>query len=268
MGRRRASGKTAYANSEKSGRGRGTGENYEPWLKVTDVTNSAGMRSRFFSLKCGRMIHVLSRSEKLAFLHFDWREDVVAIYEQYALDPDAIQAIAEELKYPVPGYSQQDGFVMTTDLLVRIRRPSGRCSMHAYQVKSSRKDIEGSRTKQKLAIEQEYWKRKGVEWEIIFAEDFNPIFSANLDRLSNQRNLVYSAGDLSLMIDIVSTLQAELLNVAVKQLREATIELSSNRTVSAEDMLLALAAKKRISFAIETKPIDSCVLKDFQIPYV
>lgn len=268
MSKKRSSGKTAYANREKTGRGLGTGANYKPWLKVSDLTSSAGMRSRFFSLKCGRMIHVLSRAEKLAFLRFDWDEDVVEIYEQYALDPDVTKAIAEHLEYPVPGYSQQDGFVMTTDLLIRVRLPGGNYGLRAYQVKSSRKDVEGSRTKQKLEIEREYWKRKQVQWEILFAEDFNPIFSKNLDRLSTQRNRQYSEEDIALMLDIVSTLKSELPDASLKQLCEATTDLASGQLVSADDMFLILAAKRKISFAIETKLIDTCVLNDFQIPYV
>ena len=61
-------------------RGQGTGKDYEPFIKVHEISSSGeSVRIR------GRVHHLLSGIELLAFLVFDQFEQMIDIREQYPL---------------------------------------------------------------------------------------------------------------------------------------------------------------------------------------
>lgn len=265
---RRCSDYSAYADREKTGRGCGLRSSYQPWLKVSDFTQSQGMRCRLFSAKCGRVVHLLSTAEKWAFLSFDWSDDIVEIYEQFPLDPSVTKRIAEELQYRHPGYTTRSGgAVMTTDFVVRRRTGFG-FVRNAYQVKSTKRDAENPRTQEKLQIERTYWERQRTEWALLYAEDFNPIFYRNLERLHPYRNQSYEKRDIARMIQFLRDVSRGCSDATADELHEVVLRLPSSMAVDGWEAVLILAAHKKVLFPINKMDVDCCVVQDFQKNHV
>lgn len=267
MGRRRSSGIEAYKEREKTGRGIGFGSNYQPWLKTSDVTNSNGSRSRMYSLKCGRVIHFLSHAESQVFLTFDWMQDVVEIYEQMPLDPTVSMKVAEDLKVRHSGYTRKEGMVMTTDFVVRHKGRNGFWK-EAIQVKSSPKDTESKRTQEKLGIEEEYWRREGVNWRVIYASDLNPVFLRNLQMFAPYRNARYSQKDLDCLMNYFLRVREAFPNADSTQLGQAVLSLIDDEEMTAWDVVAILTGKQLISCPIHDKNLFSCTLQEFRPGYV
>jgi len=134
---------------------------YRPFLTVRDVA-SRGRCHRIYSWTSERIHHLFSDLEISAFYVFDYLTEVDDIREQYPLLPlDETQEIAEEqgVKHPSFGGKLH---VMTTDFL--ITKSTG--YLVAIQVKP-RKELESSRTVEKLEIEREYWRRRGINFHIV-----------------------------------------------------------------------------------------------------
>lgn len=133
---------------------------YKPFLTVRDVP-SRGRSHRIQSNTVQRMHHLFSDLERAAFYTLD-NSGVIDIREQYPLLPlSATIAIAEAPGYRHPSFAGQL-VVMTTDLLVTW--PDG---VHdAYAIKHS-DDLSRPRTKQKLEIEAEYWRRRSITWRVL-----------------------------------------------------------------------------------------------------
>ncbi len=106
----------------KEGRGSDRGAAYKPWLTVRDEPSS-GRSHRPNGLKTGRVHHLLSDIERDLFFLFDWPESVTDIREQFPLDRQITQRIADQLGIRHPrDTGTQVPLVMTTDLLVDIER--------------------------------------------------------------------------------------------------------------------------------------------------
>lgn len=152
----------------REGRGQGEGADYRPWLTVRDVP-STGLCSRVKNWKCGgRVCHFLSTLETNFSHILDWRQDTVTFFEQYPLLPlEETLTIATRLGFrpPTDPWNQQP-VVMTSDFLVRTTR-----GLMAYAVKP--KSALSGRAQQKLQIEMEYWKERGIPWGIV-TEDSMP----------------------------------------------------------------------------------------------
>ena len=120
----------------KEGRGTGTGATYKPWLTIGDVP-SEGRSHRVLGLKTGRLHHMLSDLELRLFQILDWNDAVQDIREQFPLDRNKTQAIADRLgiRHPVDTVTKTP-MVMTTDFLVDIAH-DGRTRQIAYAVKPS-----------------------------------------------------------------------------------------------------------------------------------
>ena len=134
--------------------------NYQPFLTVWDFP-SRGRSHRIQSNTVGRIHHLFSDLERAAFYALD-NSGVTDIREQYPLLPmSETSAIANALDYRPPSFAGQLT-VMTTDLLVTW--PDG--AHEAYAVKHS-EDLLRPRTKQKLEIEAEYWRRRSIPWKVL-----------------------------------------------------------------------------------------------------
>lgn len=260
MLRRHSCQASDYENEIAKGRGCGDGPNYTPWLLVSDVTQSNGMRSRFFSRKCGRVIHVLSRAEMLCFYDLEWNDDVIQIYEQFPLNPKLTVPIAYALGYRHPGYAQGNT-VMTTDLLV-LRRTSSGCRYEAYQVKSTPDDVSG-RTKEKLQIEAEYWKRRSIPWFLLYASDLNKTRADNLVLLAQWRNLVVKDRDLQNLADIFRQVRQRFPNVAIRDLADVDWSHWLQLPLNAMQAVLLLCAQRILNFPIDEIALNQAVAADF-----
>lgn len=144
---------------ERDGLADRTLREYEPFLKVRDV-RSRGRSHRPKSHTVGRIHHLLSDHELGAFYRFDW-SSAVDIREQYPLlfRQETIE-IAAALGYRHPGFGGVLT-IMTTDFLVSW--PCG--DLEAFAVKPE-EELSCPRTIEKLAIEKEYWRRRGIPWTI------------------------------------------------------------------------------------------------------
>lgn len=180
MARDRAQTEQVYERWIKEGRGQGSGRDYKPWLTVQDVA-SHGTSSNHPSRRLGRQLQLLSDLELNAVLEFEWNPEVVDIREQYPLDRDVTRAIAVEMHIDHPRCTKSGTeIVMTTDLLVYVKR-ARRTTQFARSVKYQ-SDLSSSspRVIEKLELERRYWTRKGVDWAIITDEQISPGRAVNL----------------------------------------------------------------------------------------
>ncbi|KGA96363.1 transposase [Alkalihalobacillus alcalophilus ATCC 27647 = CGMCC 1.3604] len=110
----------------KEGRGTGSGADYQPSLKIQDVS-SLGRSTRLKGIKTGRQHGFLSDLERNYFYLTEFSDVIVDIREQFPLLPqEETIVIAEELgiKHPAdPKTGVQ--IVMTTDFLLTVDK--GQC---------------------------------------------------------------------------------------------------------------------------------------------
>ena len=166
--------KISEKRKETEGWGAGTGANYKPYIKVNEF-NSLGTTCNPVDWKTGRTMHFLSQGEMYLYYLLRFREDVIDIREQFPLELEETLAIAKDLGYKHP---KNKSTRMTSDLLVDFVDGT----QTVYSVKRSSKDIENKRTREKLAIEEAYWKAKDIDFKIIFTEslDINTVTNIRL----------------------------------------------------------------------------------------
>lgn len=172
--------KTETKKREK--RGTGTGADYKPWIKAREFTRDAGIRSLVIDWKTGRLVHLLSLNEVHWYYQMRWRDDVTDIREQFPLDKDVTDRIADRL------HVKRTEDVMTTDMLVTYTNDKGVTKNKAYSVKSAYDDVFGKidspqmeRRIELLRIEMSYWHLKNTEYEIVFGDrQINAVYADNI----------------------------------------------------------------------------------------
>ena len=155
-----------YRNTkEKQNRGEGHGADYVPYVKVNDF-NSLGTTCNPVDWKTGRTIHLLSQGEMYMYYLLRWNDEVVDIREQYPLDLETTVALAKELGIRHP---KNNSTRMTSDLLVDYEN-----GIHeVYSIKRSAKDLENTRTRDKLLLEELYWTRQGIKFQTVLTESLD-----------------------------------------------------------------------------------------------
>ena len=170
-----------------SGRGTGTGGNYEPWHQVTRSDPGSRGRSHLINWRLGRLHHLLSDHELLIMGFATMVPGLTDIREQFPLSQEThthelATYRSDALNKVVPGtlaLAKQMGvrhpklgamtdvawWVMTTDLLLTITGPSG-TKLVAVSIKYDN-DLSSPRTLELLALERAYWFCQGVEWLLI-----------------------------------------------------------------------------------------------------
>lgn len=153
------------AQFEREGRGKGTGSEYKPWIRVSDFS-SQGASRRAFSVKCGRKHELLSTIEWHLFLLLEHSPVVVDIREQFPLPREETQSISARLGIKHPEYPcVRIPAVMTTDFLVTISR-NGQESLEAFSCKSA-DDLENPRTLEKLELEHRFFDELGIPHRLV-----------------------------------------------------------------------------------------------------
>jgi hypothetical protein len=162
----------------KEGRGQGQGAEYLPWLTIHDVP-SHGRRSRPFSLKTGRVHHLMSDVETSVFLLSDWNRSVLDIREQFPLDRARTRLLAAELgvKHPQDVRTKTD-LVMTVDLLLDVLGDSQPRSIPVSCKFTS--DLTDRRTLEKLEIERRYCIERWGAWRLMTERDYDEAYVGNL----------------------------------------------------------------------------------------
>lgn len=172
---------------QSNGRGVGTGSSYQPWHQVTRDDPGSRGRSHLVPWRFGRLHHLLSDQELVAFGFASMLPELDDLREQFPLDteehPDEIGAyrvgaprsrpgtlaIATDLgiKHPVArGGSACCPWVMSTDLLLTRAVGENTLGLLAVSVKLD-EELSGIRTRQLLRIEREYWTRQGHPWLLL-----------------------------------------------------------------------------------------------------
>lgn len=176
-------GKRRYAATEASiagrlarGRGSGEGVSFKPFLTIRDVP-SLGRRARILGRVTGRVHHLMSDLECRQFLEFDWRDDVVDIREQFALDRDVTRRIAAGMNVRHPSCRGVD-IVMTTDLVAHVDGPHGRV-VDPVSVKYV-EDQKKPRVREKLAIERRFWDLQGWSLRVVSEQDLPKVRAETL----------------------------------------------------------------------------------------
>ena len=189
-------------------RGEGHGKDYKPWIRVNEF-NSLGTTSNPVDWKNGRTMQLLSQGEMYAYYINRWDESVIDIREQFPLDLEDTLRIAdsEHLKHPKNRESR-----MTSDLLLDYADGSQK----VLSIKRNRSALDDDRTTVKLWIEQEYWKGKGVPFEVLFANEMNLTMVTNI-------RLVAEFYDLSDVFDSVSYLKYLIAHHQIRQDMEMKI---------------------------------------------
>lgn len=171
-----------------NGRGTGTGADYQPWHQVTRDDPSSRGRSHLINWRFGRLHHLLSDLELVAFGFASMLPSVVDLREQFPLAHD--EHLPELATYQIGGLEQcapgtlqiahdlgyrhplvrkdeaEEPWVMTTDLVLTLRNQIGRTELLAISVKSA-EEISNKRKQELLRIEREYWRRQDVFWLLL-----------------------------------------------------------------------------------------------------
>ncbi|WP_291329361.1 TnsA endonuclease C-terminal domain-containing protein [Desulfovibrio sp. UCD-KL4C] len=162
----------------KEGRGSGHGQEYLPWIKVSDVP-SQGRSHRVFGFKTRRTHHLLSDMELAVFLSLEWNEEICDIREQFPLRREDTLVLAEEAGIRHPSISGVPHY-MSSDFLVNSTRESE--PKFAIQVKPV-KELFKPRTVEKLELERRYWATKQIPWFIITERDIPKAVFHNIEWL-------------------------------------------------------------------------------------
>lgn len=172
---------------EAQGRGLGSYENFIPWHRVNRSDPSSMGRSHLLLWR-GRQRELLSDQEMVACLFATMHPDVVDIREQFPLNlytarhelntyqvgsapsaaPGTIE-LAEHLKIKHPLVREPGTiapWILTTDLVLTLQRPSGEYKLLAISVKPANA-WQPERTRELLMLELEYWSRRNVTWLLI-----------------------------------------------------------------------------------------------------
>lgn len=182
MGRRRSMSnqEAVIRRRQAEGRGLGTHEHYQPWLMTYDVP-SIGVRSRIWSDKLGRVVHVMSKLERAAFIEAEWRDDVVDIREQFPLERVRTHRIAMEMGVAHPVTVEGTPGVLSTDLLLTCESGAG-FVLEAIAVKPV-KALQTMRVLEKLEIERRYWTSQGAHWRLFTESEVDLARILNLETL-------------------------------------------------------------------------------------
>lgn len=178
------------------GRGTGRGADYQPWHQVTRDDPGSRGRSHLINWRFGRLHHLLSDQELVAFGFASMLPGVVDLREQFPLAHDehppelaAYQVdrqgltmpgtlqIAEDLDHKHPWVRKgedDEPWVMTTDLLLTLSNSMGRSELLAISVKHA-DELSNKRTLELLRIEREYWRRQDVYWLLLNASLYNDL---------------------------------------------------------------------------------------------
>lgn len=157
MARKYAWTEKKIAEWQAQGYGEGHGQDYKPWLEVTDFS-SHGRSRRVWGLKTHRIHHLFSDVEYDIFLASEWSRSVIDIREQYPLDRDLTQTIAQQLKIRHPHYpGTLVPTVMTVDFLLTVTK-NGKESYIAVNGKRD-EEAEDANSLEKLEIQRTYFEQ-------------------------------------------------------------------------------------------------------------
>lgn len=157
-------------------------ENYLPWLFTRDCRGGDGTRHLLPDIFYeNRVLHLMSDLEKQIYYTLRSRQEVVVdIFEQYPLLPISdTEEICDRHHIAHPAYPRNKNIVMTTDFLLIVKNKNNVMNYLACAVKPSSK-LENKRVKEKLFIEEMYWKERGIKFVVMTERDVNKKYVRNV----------------------------------------------------------------------------------------
>jgi hypothetical protein len=210
------------------GFGQGSGADYLPWLRTTDVP-TRGTASNPYGWKHNRTYHLLSHKERNYFYCLEWQDAVIEIREQFPLMPVARTVRIAKLQGVRHPRDSDGPFMQTTDFLVTVQ--DGNRTFHAARAVKQEKELRNRRVLEKLELERRYWLEEGIEdWGIIVAEDIpdaiwrnvhwlhacrdskklNPISAEDIDRARNWLFTHFASSSAQKLATVSSLCDADL----------------------------------------------------------
>ncbi len=155
-------------------------EKYLPWLFTRDCLGD-GTRHLLPDLFYERrVLHLMSDLEKMIYYMLRSRKNVIEVFEQYPLLPISYtEEICERNNIRHPAYPRNNNIVMTTDFLLIVKDENNELSYKACAVKPSSK-LGEKRIKEKLFVEEMYWKERGIEFGVMTELDVNKQYVKNV----------------------------------------------------------------------------------------
>lgn len=169
--------KATHARRLKEGRGQGDGAEYQPYIRVQDLS-SRGQSNRDFGQTAQRQHDLLSKLEHRVFLIFD-QSDLYDIKEQYPHPLEISIEIARQCGIRHPTHRRTKELTpITTDFLLKTPLPIG--SKYVARSVKYRKDFTKPRVIEKLELERRCCERLTNDWGIITERDIDPELVRNL----------------------------------------------------------------------------------------
>lgn len=260
----------------KEGRGTGSGADYQPWLKIQDVS-SLGRSTRLKGIKTGRQHEFLSDLERNYFYLTEFSNYINDIREQFPLLPqEETILIAEELGIKHPKDPKTgESIVMTTDFLLTVNK--GKETFEIARTIKMKDKLMDERVLEKFEIEREYWDRKGIQWGIVTEEEIDKTMARNISYMHDYYEIndydVFQQLSAQHIEDLAMSLLNRLLDSSIS-VRTITNEFDIDTHLpigSGVTLLYHLLARKIIVIdmhkpinleqSIEIKYIDESSLK-------
>lgn len=182
----------SYENRLKKGRGKeAAGKDFKPGIKPREA-RSSGRSMSIPDPKLGRMVQVLSEGELRWYTHFWWDDDVVDINEQVFLEDEVIAEICSRF-----GARPRRG--LSTDFLVT--KADG--SRTAYSIKCDSRNV-SDKDKIRFAIEEEYWRLKGVEFMVGFKDQIGRMETNNILDVMGAWDIPVTADDFAVLRHLIA----------------------------------------------------------------
>ena len=180
-------------------RGTGSGADYKPWIETGEF-GSMGTTSNPIDWKTGRQVQLLSQVETIAWYLLRWDDGNLDVREQFPLELEETQKIAEAYGIKHPADRSGNPVVMTTDFLVT--RANGEV---AISVKNSMEAFKTSkRLVEKAYIEKMYWKKQGVPFCLFTKDEMNRAMADNIRNVVAFYHADFFPDEISLLKKLIA----------------------------------------------------------------
>lgn len=170
----------------KRGFGSGTGMDYIPWFTVGEVS-SMGRKRMPRGLITNRPHVFLSSFEGDYFYYLDKSNSISDIREQYPLDWSITKSICDELGIRHIRGKDRKLTHYTTDFL--ITKKDGVIVARTCKLRKDLNSDKAESIKEKFTIEDEYYKRLGIDWKVVREVDFDSEKARNFGSCYKMRTL-------------------------------------------------------------------------------
>lgn len=197
-----------------------------------------------------------------------WEYSVIDIREQFPLLPRSdTEETAYSFGYRHPKYPRtQTNEVMTTDFLITVQNEAG-IHLEARYVKY-KDDLNDERTYEKLRIEEQYWKARGIPFKIVTEQSINRQKAKNIQQLLGYYVTPEIEGfEQTEVTELKPVLMHQIENDKYIQLQECMrgLDIRFGMTAgTALSLFFHFAARKHIPLCIEkkllpTQPINELI---------